>query len=175
VLGTVVQRKTTALFRIFDANGDGYWERSDFEQFVERVAQERGLDPGSPEVEALSGVFMQLWESLRAADTDGDDRVTLDEALAFQDQNFTPEAVTGFAQVIFPVLDSDGDGAIGIDEYRSLLKSSSIDPAVADEIFPRLDADGDGQISRAEFEQLYQEYFLSDDADAPGSSLWGPF
>jgi Ca2+-binding EF-hand superfamily protein len=175
VLSSVVQRKTTALFRLFDANGDGYWQRSDFEQFVERLARERGLDPGSSEVQALSQVYMQLWESLRMADTDGDDRVTLDEALAFQDQNFTPEAVSAFAQAVFPVLDSDGDGSIGIDEYRSLLKASSIDPSVADETFPPLDADGDGRISRSEFEQLYQEYFLSDDADAPGSSIWGPF
>ncbi len=175
MLSSVVQRKTTALFRLFDTNGDGYWERSDFEQWVERFAREQGLDPGSSEVQALSGVYMQLWEALRMADTDGDDRVTLDEALAFQDQHFTPETVTSFAQVIFPVLDSDRDGGIGLDEYRNLLKSSSLDPSVADEMFPRLDADGDGRISRSEFEQLYREYFLSDDADAPGSSFWGPF
>jgi Ca2+-binding EF-hand superfamily protein len=175
VLGSVVQRKTTALFRIFDSDSDGYWQRSDFERFVERMAHDQGSDTESQEVQALAGVYMQLWEAMRPADTDGDARVSLDEALAFQEQNFTSEGVVAFARAIFPVLDSDGDGTIGLDEYRSLLKTSSVDPAIADEVFPRLDGNGDGRITSSEFEQLYLEYFLSDDADAPGSSFWGPF
>jgi Ca2+-binding EF-hand superfamily protein len=175
VLGSVVQRKTTALFRIFDSDSDGYWERNDFQRFVDRIASDQGSATGSPEAQALSAVYMQLWEAMRPADIDGDERVSLEEALAFQERNFTPEGVVAFARAIFPVLDSDHDGAIGLDEYRSLLKTSSIDPAVADEVFPRLDSDGDGRITSSQFEQLYLEYFLSDDADAPGSSLWGPF
>lgn len=161
--------------QIFDGNKDGYWEKSDFEQFVERMATARGYEVGSPEVEALPDVYMGLWESMEPADADGDGRVSLEDALAFQEQHFTPEAVTSFAQVIFPVLDTDGDGEIGFEEYQDYLRTSSIDPAVADEVFPRLDTNGDGRITRAEFEQLYLEYFLSNDADVPGSSLWGPF
>lgn len=175
MLGSVLQRKTTALFQIFDANNDGYWERSDFEQFVERMAEARGLEPGAPEVKALSDVYMQLWDGMQAADTDQDGRVSLDEALAFQERSFTPELVTSFAQVIFPVLDRNGDGEIGFEEYQDYLRTSSIDAGIAHDVFPRLDTNGDGRITSSEFEQLYREYFLSDDPDAPGSSLWGPF
>ena len=125
-------------------------------------------------METFSGVFMHLWAGLRAADSDGDGRVTLDEALAFR-ESFTPEAVVTFAQAVFPVLDADGDGAIGLDEYRTLLTTSKIDPAVADDVFPKLDRDGDGRFTLPEFEQLYLDYFLSDDSDAPGSLMWGPF
>ncbi|HEX7277417.1 MAG TPA: EF-hand domain-containing protein [Acidimicrobiales bacterium] len=176
MLGSVIQRKTTALFKLFDMNGDGYWERSDFEQFVERLARAQGLEPGSEKLDAVSQVYMQIWDGLRAADADGDGRVTVEEALSYQEQTFTPEVVTGFARVVFPTLDHDGDGAIGPEEYRQYLSTSpAFDTTAADETFRRLDTDGDGRITAAEFEQLYLEYFLSDDPDAPGSSLWGPF
>ncbi len=175
MLGPVIQRKSAALFRLFDADGDGFWERSDFEQFVERLAGSQGLEPGSAKREVLSQAWVGLWEAISQADSDGDGRVTFDEVLAFQEHAFTPETVSGFAGILFPTLDADDDGAIGLEEYRQLLALSSIDPAVADGIFPRLDTNGDGRITADEFDQLNQEYFLSDDPDAPGSSFWGPF
>ncbi len=175
MLGPVRQRKTEALFRLFDYDGDGYWEREDFDTFVARLADARGLAPDSPEVRSLAEVYLQVWYALATADADGDGKVTLDEALAFQETNFTPEAVVGFARVTFPVLDSDGDGVIGKDEYRQYLTSSKIDPSVADETFAKLDTDGDGRLTRDEWDQLFLDFFLSDDPDAPGSWLWGPF
>ena len=46
---------------------------------------------------------------------------------------------------------------------------------MADETFAKLDTDGDGHLSGDEWEQLFLDFFPSDDADAPGSWLWGPF
>ena len=74
-----------------------------------------------------------------------------------------------------PASTGDGDGVIGKDEYRQYLTSSKIDPSVADETFAKLDTDGDGHLTRDEWEQLFLDFFLSDDPDAPGSWLWGPF
>lgn len=175
MLDSVIQRKTAVLFRMFDSNGDGFWDESDFEQWFERVARSRGKELDSPEMQELSQVYMQIWEGLKGADTDGDGRVSLEEALEYQERYITPEAVAGFAQVVFPVLDADGDGEIGPDEYRAYLESGFHEPPPADDLFPLLDRNGDGRISRSEFEQLYQEFFLSTDPEAPGSSLWGPF
>src|SRR5687768_9888919 len=119
MLSPVVQRKTAVLFKMFDGNGDGFWDESDFEQFFERIARSRGSEPGSPEMQELSQVFMQIWDGLKAADTDGDGRVSLEEALEYQEQNITPEAARSYAQVVFPMLDADGDGEIGLEEYRA--------------------------------------------------------
>ena len=175
MLNSVIQRKTVVLFKMFDANGDGFWDENDFEQFFERIARSRGAEVDSPEMQELSKVFLQIWDGLKAADSDGDGRVSLDEAMEYQEQNITPEAATSYAQVVFPMLDADGDGEIGLEEYRAYLETGFHDPPAAEELFPKLDANGDGRISRSEFEQLYREFFLSEDPDAPGSSLWGPF
>ena len=85
--------------------------REDFDTFVARLADARGFAPDAPEVRSLAEVYLQVWYALAAADADGDGKVTVDEALAFQETNFTREAVVGFARVTFPVLDGDGDGA----------------------------------------------------------------
>jgi Ca2+-binding EF-hand superfamily protein len=39
--------------------------------------------------------------------------------------------------------------------------------------FGLLDADADGYVTAAEFEQALEEYYFSDDPDAPGNSIAG--
>jgi Ca2+-binding EF-hand superfamily protein len=175
MLGPVVQRKTAALFKLFDFDHDGHWEREDFELFVARMAETRGLAPDAPEIQPLAEAYRQVWEGLAAGDADGDGKVTLEEALAFQEANLSAEMAAGFGQVVFPVLDADGDGEIGPDEYRQYMAVAAEEPTWADEVFAKLDRNGDGRITKDEWEQLFVEFFTSDDADAPGSSLWGPF
>ena len=75
----------------------------------------------------------------------------------------------------FRLIDADGDGVIGPQEYRDLMASVFVDAASADQAFARLDTNGDGVISHDEFTQLYRDFFTSDDPDAPGSRFWGPF
>ena len=75
---------------------------------------------------------------------------------------------------MFRLIDADGDGTIGPDEYGDLMASVGIDRATSAEAFTRLDLDGDGHISKEEFELLYFELSTSEDAEAPGSSFWGP-
>ena len=128
----------------------------------------------APEVRSLAEVYLQVWYALAAADADGDGKVTVDEALAFQETNFTREAVVGFARVTFPVLDSDGDGVIGKDEYRQYLTSSKIDPSVADETFAKLDTDGDGHLTGDEWEQLFLDFFLATTPTPPAAGCGGP-
>lgn len=74
MLGPVRQRKSAALFKLFDYDGDGFWEREDFDTFVGRLADARGLAPDAPEVRSLAEVYLQVWYALAAADADGDGR-----------------------------------------------------------------------------------------------------
>jgi len=78
-------------------------------------------------------------------------------------------------QLIFDVFDPDGDGTISAQEYRGLATIFNIDPTQADEIFLRLDLSGDGSISREEFTQLWIDFWYSEDKNAAGNWMFGPY
>ncbi|WP_327381618.1 hypothetical protein [Streptomyces sp. NBC_01207] len=70
----------------------------------------------------------------------------------------------------------DDDGLIGLDEY--LLLSQAIGGVPAQqmkEAFHRLDRDGNGTLDPAEIDAAVVEFFTSDDPNAPGNWLYGPF
>jgi Ca2+-binding EF-hand superfamily protein len=171
------QKKLAALFRLVDQDKDGFWERADIDGLVDRLAAIRDWRPGSPEHDAMRGFYVAMWEALeRAADENHDRRVSLEEATRLLDDAVRggPEAIKQWSRVMFDTLDADYDGEISPAEYRQMLAVGALDAAVADAIFPKLDLNGDGHISAAEFDQLYLEFFTSDDAAAPGNLLFGP-
>jgi hypothetical protein len=178
VLTDLQKRKLTALFNADDVNKDGFLQQDDFERIAELYAQTRGWQPGTPGSDALHATFRQIWNGLREfADRNRDDRVSRDEMLQSFDQMLRdhPELVQGWSDLVFTTLDADGDGEISPQEYRQLLATAQIDASVADELFPRLDTNGDGHISKEEFDKLFGDFFMSDDQNAPGNWLWGPF
>lgn len=174
----LIKRKITVLFRADDMDKDGFIERSDLQKVADAYSEIRGWEPGSDGYERIHGLFEGFWEGFRdAVDADRDGKASLDETIEGVGRMFeaNPEAALQSAQIVFDTLDADGSGKISIAEYRQLLSTTPADPAVADEIFPRLDTNGDGTISREEFQQLFVEFFTSEDPDAPGNWLWGPF
>ena len=115
---------------------------------------------------------------MRQFDSDGDGQVSIEEALEGFDGLQADEQ--RFREVIvepsfssFDLIDTDHDGAITAEEYRSYLVALTVDEATAETAFPHLDLDGDGLLSRDEFVQLTEEYYTSDDPDAAGSWSYG--
>ncbi|MGW7199654.1 EF-hand domain-containing protein [Streptomyces chryseus] len=80
----------------------------------------------------------------------------------------------GLGDVIFDVIDTDGDNQITKDEFARCLKDVwKVDAPDAMDSFTKLDTDGDGTISRHELIRAIREFFLFNDADAPGSLFFG--
>lgn len=173
----VIDRKITYLLGLVDTNGDGFIDRSDYRLWIDRIADIRGLQQGSDAYRTVEALFLESYEAIYSACSDEDGRIPVDafHELLLSMSRAGGAGLSGWSDGFFRLLDADGDGVIGPQEYRDLMASVLVDAAVADASFAQLDLNGDGHISRDEFTGLYVEFFTSDDPEAPGSHFWGPF
>ncbi|MCE6998281.1 EF-hand domain-containing protein [Saccharothrix sp. S26] len=165
------QKKVSVVFTAMDANGDGYLERADFEALADRWVSLRG----GAGAERLRELVIDWWEALHAAsDQDPDGKVTLDEMLAAVGNLGTMlDLVVATAESMFEAVDEDGDGEISAAEYGRMIHAWTGDDAPTDAVFARLDLNGDGHISKGEFARHWVEFWAGDDADAPGTHVFG--
>ncbi|MFI9449881.1 EF-hand domain-containing protein [Amycolatopsis sp. NPDC052450] len=166
------RRKISGVFAAMDADGDGFLQERDFRELAERWARRRG--PGDERL--LTGIMLSWWTTLLAAsDLNRDDKVTLDEVLLVVDKlPDTPEAVTATADAMFEAIDENRDDLISAAEYHQLIEVWNGRPTDTDTTFPLLDSDGDGMLSRDEFAALWLEFWAGDDAESPGTLVFGP-
>ena len=172
-------RKWTRLFQVYDANGNGVVDKGDFEAIFQNVANSSNLTPGSEEYEKLQAKFIEDWDHLQKdVDKNNNRKVELGEWLEHGDHRINSpdmyQTVIDLANQIFSILDLNGDGSIGLDEYKILFANWRIPQDLASEIFPKLDLNGDGTISKDEFVELLKQFHQSDDPNAPGNFFFGP-
>ena len=72
-------------------------------------------------------------------------------------------------------MDTDKDGKVSVPEYSAYLTAWGTTDAEIIEPFRRLDRDGDGYLTADELRQNAEEFFFSDDPEAAGNWLVGPF
>src|SRR5262249_32334115 len=107
------------------------------------------------------------------------DRIPKDVWLAARDkvladkQAFMQKWIDGLADVLFRVIDANGDDRISLQEYKDFLTVHGRNPVDADLIFPKIDTDNDGFVSREEMKKAVVEFYYSDDASSPGNWLFG--
>jgi Ca2+-binding EF-hand superfamily protein len=181
MLTRLQETKLGHLFRAFDADANGFIERSDYTTLAQNLAGIRKLAPSSADYDKLEGLVLQTWEELRAfADTDGDGRVGFAEWLAFHDQFLSaPDAFEIFyhrtAEFVFALIDRDGDGRVDLDDHRDFLRAVRVDPGPwAEENFRQADTNGDGRLDYDEVAAVLRDFYYSDDASIPASSWLGP-
>lgn len=173
------QQKLPRLFAVHDLNGDGVINRVDFEEYTRRIAGLRGWGPESMEYNELLARFFMFWHGLEDIATGkGVQDVTITEWFEYWDRILnTPgvfdAVITPIGRMIFTMLDEDGDGSITADEYAAIYRSGGLDPAEAIAAFSQLDLDRDGQLSIDEIMVHADEFFRSDDPNAPGNALFG--
>lgn len=105
---------------------------------------------------SASSLIQMLQQRFKEADSDGDDKLSLDEFTAAGPQGAQGGGAKGpDPSQIFAKLDSDGDGAVSKDEFTTAFskfgseaKSALLD---AQELFANADANGDGSLSQDEF------------------------
>ena len=125
---------------------------------------------------------VQSWdnEQLKVFDADGDGRISLEEHIASYDVSLNnPEMfqqlTMQYTQNVFGLWDQDHDGKLSVDEYAKLLGCYGGKEQDARNAFRHLDRDGDGYLDADEIVKAVEEFYLSDDPDAPGNWLIGSY
>ena len=186
MLGEFQKQKLTKIFRLWDTDQNGFLEHDDWVRISHRRAELAGVGPDTPEYQNLRSLHTGVWETLRKyADTNRDERVSLDEFLTFLDKQISgvrevsfealPDVIRVLLEVVVISADRDHDGKITADDYAVFLSGWSGQDVTADAKarFQRDDRDGDGYISVEETKQRVAEFVLSNDLEVPGISLFG--
>ncbi len=163
---SVQEQRLRHRFEMWDKNGDGTIDRSDWEGEAKRILLAFGESENSPKSLALSKAYLGMWEYLAA-----DPGVGYDGALSFAqfkdaaEKQLLDRGQAGFDQVLRPTIsaiadlcDTDGDGQVSPQEFRRWIRAIGSDESTADAAFQRIDANGDGQLSVEELIQAVHRY-----------------
>ena len=180
MLSALRTRKFTALFTCFDSDKNGVLERRDYEQFAQNLSQAYNLAPGTAAYAAMHAETMALWDFVHTvADQDGDQRITPAEFIAAygaltNDDTTFQQLLMSYAAYVIRTGDQNGDGRLDEDEYATILCCYGIADAAARAAFRHLVTDGSGYLTNRAMEQIFAEFFRSDDPAAPGNWMIGP-
>merc|ERR1719217_1334370 len=104
-----------------DKNGDGMVEQAEFQNVC-------GIDEDELQDKVLEE-FGSAAEALKAADADGDGKVSKDELKRMMEDNLgvTPEQAEKLAEDMMKKYDPDGDGKIEGDAFKDAFKATADD------------------------------------------------
>jgi TerC family integral membrane protein len=166
-------------FAVFDIDGNGVWQRADYEELTRRLCEAFGHAADSEPGRAVAAGQRALFDALLAhMDTGGDQQITPDEftgsfGRAIADRHGFDSAVSAAATSLLHMADQDGNGVLGPAEYARLAAAYGASAAQAAGAFARLDLDDNGVLDTAEFTAAVSQFFASRDADVPGNLAFG--
>lgn len=179
MLSTLQQKKLTTLFNNLDADNGGTLTEKKIRLVLDKLATSRGIKANSLQYAYLRTILLSLWKKVSLADENSDAKVTLEEWLKYYENLIKSDTYEKNLQsqcdVLFPLLDENEDGEISKQEYVDLVSAYGVDASWASQNFGQLDLNGDGHISKEEFFTLMDEFFRSDDPQAPGNLFWGSY
>ena len=176
---SILERKYAKRFEMLDADGSGMVDQADFELLADRLVEGLGVTAGSPKAQRVRDGYVELWSALRRMIADGGDALSRPDFITGLMRMTGDRA--GFKRIIEPLArlnlslcDADGDGSLNEAEFVNLLKIFNADSvAEASDIFRRLNTSGDGYLSLSEILDALCDFYVSEDPDAPGNSLFG--
>ena len=151
-------------FRLWDSNGNGVIERSDFETEADGIISRLGAE-GTAKGNALRQAYLSMFE--RLAEAAGTQQMNREQFVAVAEQEIISKGDAGFASVVQPtiqaivdVLDTDGDGEIDPGEMTKWFDAIGLSGAAAAQAFSEMDTDGSGKLSTAELVNAVRDYHL---------------
>ncbi len=181
MLTQLQEKKLTHYFRLLDFDNNGTIEKEDFMAIAENLCVLWGVKEGSHSHEKYLGLFEKSWNDFRdSVDNKDPDHATLQEWLNFCDkylvngsEHFFDEYVLKTAEVIFDTFDANHDGYISLDEYIDFFMAYHIQVRYSAKSYTKLDLNSDDLLSKYELMSALEEFFKSDDENAPGNWMYG--
>jgi len=173
---------------MYDIDNNGFLDKNDFECLAVRntVIEGKG-EWNDATFKKNQEVMANLWNEIaELADFNKDGEVDAEEfrkaiqtncvGKAFSDM---PGAFKAFVDVYFKTIDVDGDGTVGLTEFRvdcvNRMAYKSIKEL--DDAYAKLLNDDDkkaGGISLARYQELYAQFIGNPDETCPAVNLFGP-
>lgn len=181
MLTDLQKQKMTHYFNILDFDNNGAIEKEDFTAIAENLNILWGYKEGTEDYVRLINKFEDSWTTFRErVDYEDFDRATLEEWLDFTENHiikggdeFFESYVKDVTREIFDHFDNNRDGFISLDEYIDLFMAYRIEIRYSAKSYTKLDLNSDDLLSREELLSAVDEFFRSDDKDAPGNWLYG--
>lgn len=193
-LGLLQRRKQAHFFRIIDVDQDGQIGWPDFARYLQRAEMLAGWGRESPILSRAEEDLRSWWQALiaphikqRGEGSETEARLVLNDWLNFWGALtvvIAGEAAEGgraalhsmeeSARIHFQLFDSDQDTLFSALDYANWMAAWGVQGDVGSN-FRRLDQDRDGFLRRQEIVGYLREFHLSNDPEAVGNYLYGPF
>ncbi|MFG2640363.1 EF-hand domain-containing protein [Streptomyces sp. NPDC048370] len=171
----VQERKLQRHFELLDLDQNGFIEQADLAEFAGRINDAAGARD-SREGMALIAEADRVWQALqKALDTDGDQRISREEFISAGDIDHVMNEAIKLGKMSFDVVDSDHDGRISLDEWIRMDQKLGVARPESTKGFQQLDMDGDGFVTKSEYAKGVEDFYRSDDPQAPGNWAFGAF
>lgn len=182
-LTNLQERKLMKLFSMYDADNTGILKVHNFQTLVDRLAALRHWKADSPEYTRLSDKFMYRWFHIKAEIKDKlcepkTSSIGLNEWILFYSEVLKDTSyrdhIYELVNLIFDAVDTDASGQLCIQEWRQLFQVYGIPVIYAQESFESIDTDRDQHLTKDEVLQRIEEFYYSQDSNAPGNFMFGP-
>ncbi|MBM7769862.1 Ca2+-binding EF-hand superfamily protein [Actinokineospora baliensis] len=153
-------------FELWDNNGDGTIDRSDYESEARRILQGFGEQENSPKGRALLSAYSTMWETLAdKAGSGPQGQVTLEQFIQITEREIVQAGDAGFdrnlrpsIEAIVDIADTDGDGEVSSAEFKRWMRAAGVDERQAEQSFQQLDTNHSGTLSVEELVDAVRDY-----------------
>jgi Ca2+-binding EF-hand superfamily protein len=162
---TIQQERLDKRFELWDANGDGRIDGSDFEAEARRILRSFNEPETTPKGRAVLAAYQNMWMIATVrGDIDANGSIDPVEFKRIGTEAVIESGPAGFAEVLQPCIaavadlcDEDDDGLVDRAEFARWLNAVGVqeDPG---ELFNRLDTNGTGTLSKDELIQAVRDY-----------------
>lgn len=174
----ILVRRYDKIFSLYDSDGNGYVEDADIRRMQGQVLAAFGEATTSGPGAEVARLWDDLWRALLTSmDRVADGRISREEwqegfAQLAGDEASYNGVLTPLATAVFRLMDTDGDGKVGLAEWRSFQEGLGNEGA-ADASFQLMDTNRNGYLTVEELVDAVREYLTDPAPDTRGAWLLG--